>query len=389
MVSFIIATTTVLTGCAQFTSKFTSKKQPESLEAFVPEDLNSKSQREKYVAKIESFVIILDASASMEYAYEGSVDTGHSKFEVARDILLRMNDTLPDVDIKSALVTFGHGFFTPLKKTYIIYELTQHSRSLLKDALSGDITPQGSSPAGDAIEDAWRLLAASGGKNAVIFISDGEELRGYPVTKVKDLKEMYGDRICFYAIHVGNTPEGKDTLRELVRTAKCGFTVSADEIASSEGMANFVKEVFLTAIMKKDSDGDGVYDDDDECPDTPKGAIVDSRGCWVVKDVTFEYKKWDIREDFDSILKNIVEVLGKNPDMKIRIDGHTDNIGSMGYNMDLSRKRAQAIKNYLVEHGINASRISTEGFAYTKPIATNDTEAGRSLNRRAEIVPIK
>jgi len=81
--------------------------------------------------------------------------------------------------------------------------------------------------------------------------------------------------------------------------------------------------------------------------------------------------------------------LQKNPDMHIRIEGHTDNIGSMEYNIDLSQKRAQAVKDYLVGKGIDESRVSTVGFGYERPIAPNDTEEGRSLNRRAEIVPIK
>ncbi|NUO07591.1 MAG: OmpA family protein [Candidatus Brocadia sp.] len=202
---------------------------------------------------------------------------------------------------------------------------------------------------------------------------------------------MYGDRVCLYTVFVGDTAEGAEELRDLAREVKCGFSVTADGIASSENMADFVKKVFLTAVPKQDidSDGDGVYDKDDQCPDTPIGAMVDSRGCWVVKGVTFDYKKWDIKEEFDSNLGNIVSVLQKNPDMHIRIEGHTDNIGSMEYNIDLSRKRAQAVKDYLVGKGIDGSRISIAGFGFQKPIASNDTEEGRSLNRRAEIVPIK
>jgi OOP family OmpA-OmpF porin len=347
----------------------------------------------KYVPKIESFVIILDASASMQDKFTGTVNKGHSKFTVAKDILLRMNDTLPEIDIKSALVTFGHGFLKPLDKTFVVYELTKHSRGLLENALNGATIPEGCSPAGNAIKDAKNLLLTSGGQNAVILVSDGEQLIGSPLSKAQDLKEMYGDRVCLYTIHVGNTAEGKEELGDLVRETKCGFSVTADEIASSDNMADFVEKIFLTAVPKQvsdiDSDGDGVYDKDDECPNTPKGAIVDSRGCWVVKGITFDYKKWDIKEAFNSNLSNIVDILQNNPDMHIRIEGHTDNIGSMKYNIDLSQKRAQAVKNYLVGKGINESRVSVMGFGYKKPIAPNDTEEGRSLNRRAEIVPIK
>ncbi|MDO8141992.1 MAG: OmpA family protein, partial [Candidatus Brocadiales bacterium] len=363
------------------------------LETFVPQNLDSQSRNVKYVPKIESFVIILDASASMEDEYTGTVNNGHPKFTVAKDILLRMNNTLPEIDINSALVTFGHGFFKPLDKTFIVYEPTKHSRSLLENTLNGATIPKGSSPAGHAIKDAKNLLLTSGGQKAVILVSDGEQLIGSPLARAKDLREMYGDRVCLYTIFVGNTAEGEEELRDLAREVKCGFSVTADEIASSDNMADFVKTVFLTATPKQvtdiDSDGDGVYDKDDECPDTPKGAIVDSRGCWVVKGVTFDYKKWDIKEEFNSNLSNIVDVLQKNQNMYIRIEGHTDNIGSMEYNIELSEKRAQAVKNYLVGKGIHESRVSIMGFGYKKPIAPNDTEKGRSLNRRAEIVPIK
>ncbi|MCF6154614.1 MAG: VWA domain-containing protein [wastewater metagenome] len=388
LASFLTASMTIFTGCAQLKS---FKKPIGPLETFVPQNLDAEFQDVEYVPKIKSFVIILDASASMEDAFAGAVNNGHPKFTVAKDILTRMNNTLPEIDINSALVTFGHGFFKPLDRTFIVYELTKHSRDLFENELNGITIPEGSSPAGNAIKDATNLLLTSGGQNAVILVSDGEQLIGSPLEKAQDLKEMYGDRVCLYTIFVGNTAEGEKALRELAREVQCGFSVTADEIASSDNMADFVRKVFLTAIPKQvsDSDGDGVYDKDDECPDTPKGAIVDSRGCWVVKGVTFDYKKWDIKEEFDSNLSNIVDVLQKNPDMHIRIEGHTDNIGSMEYNIDLSQKRAQAVKNYLVGKGIHESRVSTVGFGYKKPIAPNDTEEGRSLNRRAEIVPIK
>jgi OmpA-OmpF porin, OOP family len=390
---FLTAPITILTGCAQLKAH---KKPIGPLETFVPQNLDSEFQDVKYVPKIDSFVIILDASASMEEEYTGTVNKGHSKFAVAKDILMRMNNTLPEIDINSALVTFGHGFFKHLDKTsFIVYELTKHSRGLLENALNGATIPEGCSPAGNAIKDAKNILLTSGGQNAVILVSDGEQLIGSPLKRAQDLKEMYGDRVCLYTIFVGNTPEGKEELRDLAREAKCGFSVTADEIASSDNMADFVKKVFLTATPKQvktvdiDSDGDGVPDKDDECPDTPKGAIVDSRGCWMVKGVTFDYKKWNIKEEFDSNLSNIVDVLQKNPNMSIRIEGHTDNIASMEYNIDLSQKRAQAVKNYLVKRGIEESRVSTVGFGFKKPIASNDTEEGRALNRRAEIVPIK
>ena len=106
--SLLTASVIILTGCAQLKS---FKKPLPPLETFVPQDLNAESQNMEYMAKIESFVVILDASASMEEKYTGDVNKGYPKFIVAKDIISRMNNTLPEVDLKSSLVTFGHGFF--------------------------------------------------------------------------------------------------------------------------------------------------------------------------------------------------------------------------------------------------------------------------------------
>jgi OOP family OmpA-OmpF porin len=247
--------------------------------------------------------------------------------------------------------------------------------------------------------------------------------------QVRSIENMYGDRVCLYTIWVGNKPAGKTFMEKLAGKMGCGFSISVDEITSGKDMENFVREVFLTTdrtraverdidsdgdgvyddsdecpdtpfgaevdekgcpeVIRTDSDGDGVYDDRDECPDTPRDVIVDHRGCWVVMGVKFEYKKWNVQPQFNSNLDNIVKVLERNPGLKIRIEGHTDDIGSMEYNLKLSGNRAKSIKDYLVEMGINQSRITTAGLGYTQPIASNDTKEGRALNRRAEIIPVK
>jgi OOP family OmpA-OmpF porin len=209
-------------------------------------------------------------------------------------------------------------------------------------------------------------------------------------------------------------------MEELAGEMDCGFSTSVDEIASNEDMIDFVKRVFLTTdndsdrdgvpdsldkcpdtpvgvevdesgcpVVHVDSDGDGAFDDVDECPDTPVGAIVDDRGCWVVKGVQFDYKKWNVKPQFNSNLDNIENILKNNPGLNIRIEGHTDDVGSMKYNIGLSGKRAQAIKDYLVDKGIDSSRITTKGLGYSQPIAGNETPEGRALNRRAEIIPVK
>jgi OOP family OmpA-OmpF porin len=329
---------------------------------------------------------------------------------------------MPEMEVNGVLQTFGRGIEVPMRQTETVYGRTVYSRSGLEQSLNSiNFTAEGNSPAGLAIKATSDTIGSIKGKNAVIFISDGEHLEGDPHMKVRNMENRYGDRTCFYTVWIGNNPEGELLMEELAGEMGCGISTSIDEIASNEDMINFVKQVFLTTdidsdrdgipdsldkcpdtpigvevdefgcpeVVQKDSDGDGVFDDIDECPDTPVGAIVDDRGCWVVKGVQFDYKKWDVKPQFSSNLDNIENILKKNPELKIRIEGHTDDIGSMKYNIDLSGKRAQAIKDYLVDKGIDPSRITTAGLGYTQSIADNDTPEGRALNRRAEIIPVK
>ncbi|THB81344.1 MAG: OmpA family protein [Desulfobacteraceae bacterium] len=129
-------------------------------------------------------------------------------------------------------------------------------------------------------------------------------------------------------------------------------------------------------------------DDKDQCPGTPAGATVNSIGCWALTNqVLFDYDKSNIKPEAHPFLEEVITILKANPNMAVVLQGHTDNKGSLKYNMGLSLRRANSVKEYLVNHGIAASRLETEGFAFKKPVALNGTAAGRALNRRVELHP--
>jgi len=138
-----------------------------------------------------------------------------------------------------------------------------------------------------------------------------------------------------------------------------------------------------------DSDGDGVYNDKDQCPRTPAGAIVDGRGCWVIENIEFDFNKADIKESFYPRLNKVAKIMMNNPGLKVEIAGHTDDKGAAEYNQYLSGKRAEAVKAYLVNQGISSDQLRTAGYGEDKPIASNDTDAGRAKNRRVELIPIE
>ncbi len=136
-----------------------------------------------------------------------------------------------------------------------------------------------------------------------------------------------------------------------------------------------------------DSDGDGVCDGIDQCPDTPKGALrLDEKGCSPISAVgiRFEFDKATILPRSYPELNQFVKLLKDNPTIRVEIQGHTDSKGAADYNQKLSERRAEAVRNYFVSKGIPASQMITKGYGMTKPIADNATEEGRAMNRRIE-----
>ena len=143
-----------------------------------------------------------------------------------------------------------------------------------------------------------------------------------------------------------------------------------------------------------DSDGDGVPDSIDACPGTPMNVVVDERGCPVPVDITDELKM-ELRVFFDndkSTIKNqykpeiakVAEKMREYPNSTARVEGHASKTGpSARYNQRLSEARAVAVKSMLTnEFGIAPNRLSTVGYGYDQPIADNNTEEGRAMNRR-------
>ena len=102
-------------------------------------------------------------------------------------------------------------------------------------------------------------------------------------------------------------------------------------------------------------------------------------------DVTFDTNSTAVKPGLYSEIDRVASVLQQYPDTLIRVEGHTDSVGSDKYNMDLSQRRAYAVKDLLTQRGVSPSRIETVGFGKSMPVASNDTEAGRQRNRRVEI----
>jgi OOP family OmpA-OmpF porin len=148
-----------------------------------------------------------------------------------------------------------------------------------------------------------------------------------------------------------------------------------------------------------DTDGDSVLDKDDKCPEV-KGTVANN-GCPEVtedsvkklneyaKTILFNTNKSSFQKQTYPVLEAITAILKEYPSAKFSIEGHTDGDGSAAFNQALSETRAAAVTGYLVEKGVNASRLSTVGFGESKPVGSNKSQAGKAKNRRVEVKLVK
>ncbi len=148
-----------------------------------------------------------------------------------------------------------------------------------------------------------------------------------------------------------------------------------------------------------DRDGDGIVDRLDKCPDQPgippdgcparKYIILTDEKIELREQIHFATNKAEIRPDSFDLLDEVVDVLKKHETLRLRIEGHTDSRGTLKWNMKLSRERAAAVRDYLVQKGTEESRLSSDGFGPTRPIADNGSAEGREKNRRTEFFIVK
>jgi OOP family OmpA-OmpF porin len=380
-------------------------------------------QTHGYVQKVENFMVILDVSSSMLEKYEGE-----KKYQLAREDISLLSRTIPDIKLTGALRTFPGQFFNFKEYSTLAYGLSPYSSVNFQEAMeAAQDWGWGLSPMSSAIYAANQDFGSTSDRIALIIFSDAKDMDNAPVVSANKMKSRYGERLCIYTVLVGDDPNGMKIMDDIADSSGCGFLISAKSISTGDGMTDFVKRVFFSKEMRPidsdgdgisddkdtcpgtpkgapvnevgcfvpkviklvDSDGDGIYDDKDRCPETPKGTTVNEVGCWVLKGLKFDMAKWHIEINYLSLLNELVSILEKNPLLKVEVQGHTDSRGSNALNQTLSENRAREVMEYLIWKGIAKKRLTTKGFGPSKPVATNDTPEGREQNRRVELKPLR
>ncbi|MFT5444705.1 MAG: OOP family OmpA-OmpF porin [Myxococcota bacterium] len=345
--------------------------------------------------RTDQTVILFDASGSMK---------AQNQFASTQNLASSFVMGMPEGAYGAAVVTFGGD-------ANQVLELAPFDRDEVDSAvIDGELLGKSSDIAGALDEIAPQLIGRSG-TTAVIVFSDGVAAQhgrnlGSEGAIAAARRLAFGagsdGEICFYTVQSGSDPAGGKLMGALASVTTCGQHIAAADLADVESLQAFQQSIFVEETSAPvstpppapehvfvDDDLDGIDDIDDQCLGTPMKAHVNEVGCWVLDSYAFESQKSEILEAQYGELNNVAEVLKMNPDLRIRIDGHTDASGSAQLNQDLSEQRAAAVRNYLEGVGIDSSRLETQGFGMTAPVASNDTAAGKAKNRRCQMTVLK
>lgn len=356
-----------LFGCA-------AQEPVQSIPPFAPIPFDAN----EWVSSVDNFLIILDASSSMDDTY-----AGNKKFTIADEIVKRLGHTLPELGQNAGLRSFGHSPKVSDKKTVLFYGMEKFAQKGLAEKLNMISSAGGTSPMHAALNAAKQDLENYSGKTAVIIISDGQpEVSLKPPLTLKvaqALKDQKGADLCFYPVLVGDDEKGTVVMEDLANISQCGFLTKADKLLTGAGMGQFVQDVFLTRKPIAATPAPK------EIPAPVEG--LDAKGAWTVEETYFDFDKAIIKPAAFDFLDKIVGILKSRPELHVNIHGHTDSIGTKEYNEALSLKRANAVKTYLMDRGIDGNRLFCKGFGSSNPAVSNNTAEGRALNRRVELIP--
>jgi outer membrane protein OmpA-like peptidoglycan-associated protein len=371
---------------------------------------------------VEQVFIVADVSTSMR-----STD----KFPVEKSLVRSFVAAMPDGDYGAAIIDFGGridpkwyrdrcrwpcGAFrcacrcVPAKATACLsQELAQlepFDRDAMMDGASALARRGGRTPLGRALLRIQDDLTGASGRTSIVLFSDGRASNEKGAAKqCQKLVDCYDDEVCIYTVQIGTDPRGGDFLCKLAAMSDedCGSFRTANELSTASDVEDFVREVMLGPPPPPkpeppkppapkpeppkviDSDGDGVPDDRDHCPNSPPGVPVNERGCWIIPGLNFDTDKHDIKPEYHKQLDEVVEILLRNPEIDVRVDGHTDSAGTGAHNQGLSERRATAVMEYLIEKGIDESRLRAVGYGESRPVRPNDSAENMAVNRRVEL----
>ncbi|WP_028584613.1 OmpA family protein [Desulfogranum mediterraneum] len=316
-----------------------------------------------FVKLADNFIILYDSSSSMG----ATVKSGElMRLDIERQILTEKNATLPQLDWQAGLYTFTPGFGKQAFNAYI--PMQTYSKELFTSTIKDlPARPSGTTLLQHGLVSLDAVLAKQAGKTIVFLFTDGQYTvnNGLPSPGVlaRQLAKKYD--ICFYVIDTDDATNGDKAVQAVASATECGKVIRFSELLGHpEWLTN---PLFMVKGMK--------------------AAAKPQVAGRTMNAFHFDFDKAEIKPENYVALNELAIFLQDNPGAHVTLAGYTDSKGSDEYNLGLSQRRAASVRAYLVEKGgIDNKRITLSWFGKAKPIASNQSEAGRAKNRRVESI---
>ena len=303
-------------------------------------------------AKVDSFDFLVDYSGSMMMHYRPGDIVAAEKMEMAKEIMLVVNNKLAPLSYTAGVHTFS-----PFEEVLPMGPYNKDAFAAAVGTLSSDWdTFYRMTAIGDGVQLFSPVAQTMPGRSAIIMISDGLSNRGTnPVDQVRALYAANPSAVI-HVVSLADEPEGKAILDQIAALNPNTVYVSGFELLNNEqAMNQFIYDVFYT------------------CGET-----------LVLRSVQFAFDSAALDGTAKGILREAATMLNAQSGT-IYVDGHTCSVGTDQYNQRLSERRANSVRNYLIEQGVPANRLIARGFGESRPKYSNATEETRKLNRRVEL----
>ncbi len=319
----------------------------------------------------DQLVLVTDASGTMY---------SQGTFPEAKAITQALVAALPDGSVRSSLPkpyeAGSIGFGGTERITHALAAFDRAGLASTAESLQvlGSIDGRGGeTPYRHVFSETSAALASKSGRAALVIISDGmPDYSDEATASAKALVAGYSGEVCIHTVHTGASPDGAAYLQSLAALSTgCGSSTTASALGSAAGLQSFVRTVMLGAAPVVTTRS------------SPCDTVIRLRG------VNFAFDKADIDEDSAVVLDVAADQLASCSNVRIRVEGHTDFIGTEDYNKQLSERRANAVRGYLARKGVSAGRITAQGFGESRPLAPGRTDEDRAQNRRVELHPIQ
>ena len=317
----------------------------------------------------DNFIIMYDSSSSTGDRY---ADTDMKEIEAEKTILKEKVMTLPELDWNAGIYTFtpgwSFGYFKPLlsMRTYNKNEFTQAIENL-------PTKPSGFTPLQGGLVGLGKQLGSLQGKTVVFLFTDGQysSQGGFPSPgRIAEDIAAHND-VCFKVIATSEDKAQYQAIKNIASVNECSSVIPFEDLL---GHPDWLTDILFKVVEIKVADEKTGSEE----------KVIQGK---TFEHVLFDFDKTDITEQGGKALLELSIFMQVHPSTRVVLAGYTDSIGTREYNLELSKRRAESARTYLAKHGlINPDRITLSWFGKDDPAASNETESGRTKNRRVTAV---